>query len=411
VLAESTPYWQLLEVACAQMAREYGYRQIRLPIVEQTDLFDRTIGHATDIIEKEMYTFTDRNGVSLSLRPEGTAGCVRAGIEHGLFYNQVQRLWYMGPMFRHERPQKGRYRQFHQFGLEAFGMPGPHVDAEHMLMCAGLWKKLGISEHIKLEINSLGNIASRANYRKVLVDYFQKNRAHLDEDSVRRLETNPLRILDTKNPALSELVLHAPKITEHLDAESLQHFEKLCALLDEAKLSYTVNPKIVRGLDYYQLTVYEWITTELGAQGTVCAGGRYDTLVEQLGGKPTTAVGFAMGLERLVLIIEQAKTLENKVDIYFVLAGEAAMNKGLQVAEELRLAIPGIKIETNLVDSSFKSQFKKADKSGARFAFTIAEDELAHDKITVKYLREEKPQELLSVSELVNFLHHNKGEK
>lgn len=404
VLPEVTPYWEALEKACCEIAREYGYRQIRLPIVEQTELFDRTIGHATDIIEKEMYTFEDRNGQSLSLRPEGTAVCVRAGIEHGLFYNQVQRLWYLGPMFRHERPQKGRYRQFHQFGIEAFGMPGPHIDAEHIFLSANLWKKLGISEQVKLEINSLGNRVSRANYREVLVNYFQKHHQDLDEDSLRRLETNPLRILDSKNPALSEIIANAPKITEHLDAQSQAHFEKLCFLLDQGGLTYTINPKIVRGLDYYQLTVYEWMTTELGAQGTICAGGRYDSLVEQLGGKPAAGVGFAIGLERIVLMMQQAQVRENPVDIYFVLIGEAAMNKGLVIAEHIRQAFPGLKIETNLLEAGFKSQFKKADKSGARMACLIAEDELAQDKITVKYLREEKPQVSMTLGELLSYL-------
>ncbi len=404
LLPDTTPYWQVLEKACSEIASEYGYHEIRLPIVEMTELFDRTIGHATDIIEKEMYTFEDRNGMSLSLRPEGTAVCVRAGIEHGLFYNQVQRLWYLGPMFRHERPQKGRYRQFHQFGIEAFGMAGPHIDAEHIFMAANLWEKLGISESVKLEINSLGNLSSRANYREILVNYFQSHKNELDEDSLRRLETNPLRILDSKNPALSELVANAPKITEHLDAESRAHFETLCGLLDSANLAYSINPKIVRGLDYYQLTVYEWITTELGAQGTICAGGRYDTLVEQLGGKPSTGVGFAMGLERVVLMMRERKAEENSVDLYFVLLGDAAMSKGLALAEQLRLAIPGLKIECNLGESGFKSQFKKADKSGARLACIIAEEELAQNKVTIKYLREEKPQELMTLSTLVDFL-------
>lgn len=407
VLPDTTPYWEALEKACLELAHQYAYRQIRLPIVEQTELFDRTIGHATDIIEKEMYTFEDRNGMSLSLRPEGTAVCVRAGIEHGLFYNQVQRLWYLGPMFRHERPQKGRYRQFHQFGVEAFGMPGPHIDAEHIFLSAALWKKLGISEQVKLEINSLGNRDSRAKYREVLVNYFQKHREHLDEDSIRRLETNPLRILDSKNPALAEIIAHAPKITEHLDPESQAHFEKLCRLLDAGGVAYTINPNIVRGLDYYQLTVYEWITTELGAQGTICAGGRYDTLVEQLGGKPAPGVGFAMGLERIVLMMQQAEIRQNSPDIYVVLMGDEAMSKGLVLAEQWRQALPRLKIETHLLEAGFKSQFKKADKSGARLACIIAEDELRQNSITIKYLREEKPQLTLSFDECLNYL---KGE-
>ncbi len=406
ILPEATPYWQMVEDACRTLTGRYGYQEIRLPIVEQTALFSRTIGEVTDIVEKEMYTFEDRDGDSITLRPEGTAGCVRAIVqEQDLLYNQkALRLWYMGPMFRHERPQKGRYRQFHQFGAEAFGMAGPDVDVEQLLMIHRLWRKLGLSKHIELQINTLGTAACRQRYRDALVSYFAKHSDQLDEDSQRRLTTNPLRILDSKNPAMRVVIESAPKMLDYLDDASQQHFKGLCELLDAAEVPYVLNPTLVRGLDYYGLTVYEWVTDMLGAQGTICAGGRYDTLVEQIGGKPTPAVGFALGLERTVLLLQQVHQCRYQPHVCFVLMGDAAIKKGLVFAEQLRHALPWLRVVTNLSGGSFKSQFKRADKSEARWALIIGDDELVTNKVSIKDLREDHQQQQLTFDELKHFL-------
>ena len=366
------------------------YSEIRLPIVEQTPLFKRAIGEVTDVVEKEMYTFEDRNGDSLTLRPEGTAGCVRAGIEHGLLYNQEQRLWYIGPMFRHERPQKGRYRQFHQIGAEAFGLQGPDIDAELIMLTARWWRELGISGHVALELNSIGSLEARANYRDALVAYLEQFKDKLDEDCKRRMYTNPLRVLDSKNPDVQALLNGAPTLGDYLDEESKTHFAGLCALLDDAGIRYTVNQRLVRGLDYYNRTVFEWVTTSLGSQGTVCAGGRYDGLVEQLGGRATPGVGFAMGLERLVLLV-QAVNPEFKadpvVDIYLVASGTDTQSAAMRLAEQVRDALPGVKLMTNHGGGNFKKQFARADKWGARVALVLGESEIADGNVVVKDLR------------------------
>jgi len=388
-----------------QTMKAYGYREIRTPIIESTDLFCRSIGEVTDIVEKEMYTFADRNGDSLSLRPEGTASCVRAGIQHGLLHNQTQRLWYAGPMFRHERPQKGRYRQFHQFGVEAYGIATPDIDAELILMGARLWKALQLKD-IRLELNSLGSATARANYRKVLVDYFQAHKNALDEDSQQRLKTNPLRILDSKNPDMQALNNAAPSLLDYLDEESAQDFKVLRSILDAAGIAYTINPRLVRGLDYYCKTVFEWVTDQLGAQGTVCAGGRYDGLVAQLGGRETHAIGFALGIERLLALQEQSRqqVVADEVDVYLLLQGEGAELKGLLLAERLRSAIPELKLLTHCGGGSFKSQMKKADKSGAAIALILGEAEIGSNKIAVKFLRTSEDQQLVADADLVGFL-------
>ena len=404
ILPADTPYWQQLESEIRAVLAQYGYREIRFPIVEKTELFKRSIGEVTDIVEKEMYTFEDRNGDSLSLRPEGTACCVRAGIQHSLLANQqVQRLWYMGPMFRHERPQKGRYRQFHQVGVEAFGMHGPDLDAELILMSARLWQRLGL-DGLELQINSLGTSEARAVYREELVAYFNAHREQLDADSLRRLESNPLRILDTKNPDMRALVEAAPKLSDYLDDASREHFDGLRGLLDAAGLRYTVNPCLVRGLDYYSRTVFEWVTDRLGAQGTVCAGGRFDVLVEQLGGKPTPAAGFAVGLERLLALVREQLQPQHLPHAYLVLVGEAAQRQGLILAERLRDAQPGLRLVTHCGGGSFKSQFKRADKSGARVALVLGDDEVAQGTVGVKYLREDREQETLPQAALAEHL-------
>lgn len=404
ILPDVSAYWSFLEETCRAIVARYGYREIRLPEVEQTDLFKRTIGEVTDIVEKEMYTFTDRNGDSLTLRPEGTAGCVRAGIQHGLFYKQIQRLWYMGPMFRHERPQKGRYRQFYQLGVETFGMSGPDIDAELIFMCARLWKELGVADQVELQLNSLGTRESRTKYREKLIDYFKHNADALDADSERRLMTNPLRILDSKNPEMKEVIAGAPKLLDYLDEASQRHFEELCEILDKAGLTYVRNPTLVRGLDYYGLTVFEWVTNALGAQGTVCAGGRYDDLVQQLGGRPTPAAGFAAGLERIVLLLQATRESAFQPDIYCVLVGEQATNYGLLLAEELRDKLPNKRIETNLAGGSFKSQFKRADKSGAEWALVIGDEEMKTNKVALKHLRgNQQQQQQLSLDDLIAF--------
>ena len=404
VLPDDSHRWQSFEAIIQKLMTSYGYKEIRMPLVESTDLFCRSIGEVTDIVEKEMYTFEDRNGDKLTLRPEGTASCVRAGIQHGLLYNQIQRLWYSGPMFRHERPQKGRYRQFHQFGVEAYGIATPDIDAELIFISARLWRQLGLKD-VRLELNTLGSNQARADYKQILVEYLNKHIDLLDEDSLRRLETNPLRILDSKNPALKEILDNAPALLDHLDDESRQQFDKLKASLDAAGIEYTINPRLVRGLDYYCKTVFEWVTDELGAQGTICAGGRYDGLVEQLGGKLTPAIGFALGMERILSLLEtQQEQQAETIDIYFVLLGEDSSVKGLQLAEEIREQLPDVKMIAHCGGGSMKSQMKKADKSGAKIALILGEDELKNTQVTVKYLREKKEQESVDFEKLTLFL-------
>lgn len=396
-LPADTALWQRIEGSLKQVLASYGYSEIRMPIVEQTPLFKRAIGEVTDVVEKEMYTFDDRNGESLTLRPEGTAGCVRAGIEHGLLYNQEQRLWYMGPMFRYERPQKGRYRQFHQLGAEVFGLQGPDVDAELIMLTARWWKVLGIADHVRLELNSIGSLEARANYREALVAFLEQHKETLDEDSKRRMYTNPLRVLDSKNPDVQTLLNDAPQLMDHLDDESRQHFQGLCALLDDAGIAYRINQRLVRGLDYYNRTVFEWVTESLGAQGTVCGGGRYDGLVEQLGGRATPAVGFAIGLERLVLLV-QAVNPEFEptrvVDVYVIASGQGVQSAAMQLAEKLRDEAPELKLMTNFGGGNFKKQFARADKWGARVALVVGEDEVKAGQVVVKDLRSGDQQTL-----------------
>lgn len=365
---------------------EYGYREVGLPVLESTQLFQRLVGEDTDIVEKEMYTFDDRNGDSLTMRPEGTAGCVRMAQQHGLAFNQVQRLWYQGPMFRYERPQKGRYRQFEQIGVECFGMEGPDIDAELLFLLSRMWKALGINEAVHLELNSLGSTESRAGYREALVSYFSKYESDLDEDSRRRLQTNPLRILDSKEERTRRLLDEAPRLNEFLDDESKQHFDGLCALLDRSQMPYTVNPMIVRGLDYYNRTVFEWVTDSLGAQGTVCGGGRYDGLMEQIGGKPTPAVGFAMGIERLALMLESTFDAPAQADVYIASQGDGVRNQALLLAESIRDANAALRVIAHCGDGKFKSQFKKADAMGASVTLVLGEEEVAADKVGVKHL-------------------------
>ena len=399
--------WQYVESSIRQVVASYGYQEIRTPIVESTDLFKRSIGEVTDIVEKEMYTFADRNSDSLTLRPEGTASVVRAGNEHGLLYNQQQRLWYLGPMFRHERPQKGRYRQFNQFGVEVFGLAGPDIDAEVILLSARLWKKLGIDQHVILEINSLGSAEARAEYKNLLIAFLRTRESELDEDSLRRLQSNPLRVLDSKNTQVQNVVKDAPKLIDCLDEDSAKHFEGLCERLDNLGIQYRVNPALVRGLDYYNRTVFEWVTDSLGAQGTVCAGGRYDGLVEQLGGKPTQGVGFAMGLERIVLMLQTFRldeNLESVVDIYVTVMDESVELYAKQVSEKLRDALPQIKVMNHCGGGNFKKQMKRADQSGASVALIIGQDEMSSQAVAVKYLREQQPQETVLVKELTHFI-------
>ncbi|MDZ7751237.1 MAG: histidine--tRNA ligase [Gammaproteobacteria bacterium] len=393
ILPADTPFWQHLEGVVTGTLGAYGYDEVRLPLLERTELFSRSIGEVTDIVEKEMYTFSDRSGDSLTLRPEGTAGCVRAAIQNALVRGQ-QRLWYQGPMFRYERPQKGRYRQFHQIGAEVFGLAGPDVDAELILMTARMWRELGLGG-LTLELNSLGSPESRRAYREELVAYMGAHEDRLDDDSRRRLATNPLRILDSKNPDMAGLIAAAPRLLDHLDGESREHFDALCARLEAAGVAYRLNPLLVRGLDYYSRTVFEWTTTELGAQGTVCAGGRYDGLVEQLGGRPVPAVGFAMGLERLVALIRQAgvEPIHHIPHAYLVMVGEGVGEQGVALAEQWRDAVPGLRLTVHCGGGSFKSQMKKADASGARVALVMGEDELARGEVAFKDLRGGAPQQ------------------
>lgn len=387
-LPTQSPLWQKLENTVKQVVSAYGYNEVRMPIVEETNLFSRAVGEETDVVSKEMYTFDDRNGDSLTLRPEGTAGCVRSCIQNSLINRDEQRLWYMGPMFRHERPQKGRYRQFHQCGVEVFGLNGPDVDAELIMMTARLWRELGINEHVRLELNSIGSTEDRANYRTALVAFLEQHIDVLDEDCKRRMHTNPLRVLDTKNPDVQAILGDAPRLSEYLGEESKEHFAGLCELLDAAGIEYTVNERLVRGLDYYNRTVFEWITESLGAQGTVCGGGRYDGLVEQLGGKATPAVGFAMGLERLVLMLETLELTEvrRSVDVYMVTAGEGTMMAGMKLAETLREQVSGLRVMNHFGGGNFKKQFKRADKVGAAVALVLGENEVADNTVVLKDL-------------------------
>ncbi|MDH1314554.1 histidine--tRNA ligase [Shewanella xiamenensis] len=407
ILPTQSPLWQKVEAVLRSSVAAYGYSEIRTPIVENTDLFKRSIGEVTDIVEKEMYTFEDRNGDSLTLRPEGTASTVRAGNEHGLLYNQEQRLWYLGPMFRHERPQKGRYRQFHQFGVEVYGIGSADIDAEVLMLSARLWEKLGISEHVTLELNTLGDPAERAAYREALIAFLEQHKDKLDEDSQRRMYSNPLRVLDSKDPQVQSILGDAPALMDYLGEESSQHFAQLRELLDAVGIQYRVNPRLVRGLDYYNRTVFEWVTNSLGSQGTVLAGGRYDGLVAQLGGKETPAVGFAMGLERIVLLLETLALTQDipaEVDVYVAAMGDNCLVEAIKVAQELRSALPTLRVMSHCGGGNLKKQMKRADKSGAQVALLIGEEELAEGVVTVKYLRNDNEQQRVARNALSAFL-------
>ncbi|MGB5512629.1 MAG: histidine--tRNA ligase [Woeseiaceae bacterium] len=405
ILPEVSGTWRYLESVVREIVESYGYSEIRLPLLEYTDLFKRSIGEVTDIVEKEMYTFADRNGESLTLRPEATAGMVRAGMTNGLLHNQRQKLWTAGPMFRYEKPQQGRYRQFHQFDVEALGYDGPDVDAELIIMSARMWQRLGI-ERIRLEINSLGVPESRQRYRQALVEYFSDVKNQLDEDSIRRLEQNPLRILDSKNPDLQDIVEAAPVMLDYLDDTSAAHFAGLRSLLDAAGIEYTVNRRLVRGLDYYSRTVFEWVTDALGSQGAVCSGGRYDGLVEKLGGRPTPAIGWAMGIERFVALFEACggKAPSPAADVYLAAVGDGTLQRAFTLAEELRDRIPGICVAMNLGGGSFKSQLKRADKSEARYALVLGEQELSEGRIGLKPLRSDEEQTSVALDDLADVL-------
>ena len=408
-LPSETGVWQMVETVLRQVASRYGFAEIRMPIVESTALFKRSIGEVTDIVEKEMYTFEDRNGDSLTLRPEGTASCVRAGNQHGLLYNQEQRLWYMGPMFRHERPQKGRYRQFHQFGLEAFGIATPDIDAEVIMLSARLWQELGLTEHVTLELNSLGSNEERAQYRDALVAFLTEKEHLLDEDSKRRMHTNPLRVLDSKNPEVQAALVGAPKLTDYFGEQSTAHFQSVCQRLDAVGINYVINERLVRGLDYYNRTVFEWVTSSLGAQGTVCAGGRYDGLVEQLGGKATPGIGFAIGIERLVLMLtslEKIKNVRSAVDAYVIMLGEQVEITANSLAEQWRDQAPDTRIQCHCGGGNMKKQMKRADKSGAQIALILGEDELANNSVTVKYLRGQQEQQTVALEQVPSILTH-----
>ena len=398
-----SPLWQWIEGQVRQILSSYGYSEVRMPIVESTPLFARAIGEVTDVVSKEMYTFWD-NDEQLTLRPEGTAGCVRAAIEHGWIYNNEQRLWYMGPMFRHERPQKGRYRQFHQAGVEVFGIATPEIDAELIILTARLWKALGIDQHVSLQLNSIGSLEARANYRSALVAFLENHRDLMSEEEKERLVKNPLRILDTKNQALQDVLDGAPKLLDYLDDESREHFAQLCGLLDAVGIQYEINPKLVRGLDYYNKTVFEWVTSALGAQGTVCGGGRYDGLVEQLGGHATSGVGFAMGLERLVLLVQEVNKsipVKSAVDIYVVYQGEGTTLTAFQLAEKLRSELPHLSTMLHCSGGNFKKQFKRADKSGATLALVLGESEVQNNQVVVKHLLGAAEQQTIDVANLI----------
>ena len=398
-----SPLWQWIEGQVRQILSSYGYSEVRMPIVESTPLFARAIGEVTDVVSKEMYTFWD-NDEQLTLRPEGTAGCVRAAIEHGWIYNNEQRLWYMGPMFRHERPQKGRYRQFHQAGVEVFGIATPEIDAELIILTARLWKALGIDQHVFLQLNSIGSLEARANYRSALVAFLENHQDLMSEEEKERLVKNPLRILDTKNQALQDVLDGAPKLLDYLDDESREHFAQLCGLLDAVGIQYEINPKLVRGLDYYNKTVFEWVTSALGAQGTVCGGGRYDGLVEQLGGHATSGVGFAMGLERLVLLVQEVNKsipVKSAVDIYVVYQGEGTTLAAFQLAEKLRSELPHLSTMLHCSGGNFKKQFKRADKSGATLALVLGESEVQNNQVVVKHLLGAAEQQTIDVANLI----------
>jgi len=414
ILPPETLLWHHVENTMRRIFQGHGYHEIRFPILEKTELFKRSIGEITDIVEKEMYTFLDRNEESLTLRPEGTASCVRAGIQHGLFYNQIQRLWYSGPFFRYERPQKGRYRQFHQCSAEVFGLEGPDIDAELIMMSALVLEKLGLKSFVKLQINSLGTLESRKAYRQHLVQYFEKNKHQLDEDSLRRLDKNPLRILDSKNPDMQKLIGGAPKLIDHLDQAAYEHFEKLHEYLSHAGIAFEVNPFLVRGLDYYSKTVFEWVTDKLGAQGTLCAGGRYDTLVEQLGGKATPAIGFSFGMERTVLLLQQAgfnHRAEAALHAYLITDSDESFAAGLKLANYLRSKVPSLRLQLHCGGGSLKNQFKKADKSGAQYAIIIGEHERKTRSVSLKTLREDLPQHTMHQDELAEYLRLNISKK
>jgi histidyl-tRNA synthetase len=404
ILPTESPLWQYLEGQVKEVLDQYGYREIRMPIVESTELFARGVGEHTDVVEKEMYTFLDRNEESLTLRPEGTAGCVRAALQHGLTHNQVQRLWYQGPMFRYERPQKGRYRQFFQIGAETFGVGSPDIDAELIILTHRLFKKLGVSESLTLHLNTLGSSEARARFRKALVDYLEGVKDQLDEDSQRRLYVNPMRILDSKSKSTQALLDNAPQFKDYIDEESVEHFDRLCALLTAAGVAYVVNPRLVRGLDYYTKTVFEWMTDALGAQGTVCGGGRYDGLVPLLGGKPTPASGFAMGVDRLLLLLDALDVIPagiyDTVDVYMVVAGEQAELAAFSLAEAVRSLPSKPRLQMNCGGGSFKSQMKKADKSGACIALILGDDEAAQKVVQVKDLRGDSEQKTLAWDDL-----------
>lgn len=405
VLPQESPLWQKVEHILKSTVSSYGYSEVRMPIVESTSLFVRSIGEVTDVVEKEMYTFDD-NGDSLSLRPEGTAGCVRACIEHGIIHNQERRLWYTGPMFRHERPQKGRYREFHQFGVEIFGVSQPEMDAEVILLTSRIWKKFGIQDRLVLELNSLGSSEERARYRDSLVEFLRAHEDVLDEDCRRRMYTNPLRVLDTKNQDIQKLLAEAPKLSDCFGDETKQHFGRLKEILDANGIAYRINERLVRGLDYYNNTVFEWVTDALGAQGTVCGGGRYDGLVEQLGGQPSPAVGFAIGLERFVLLLQTIgySDVENTVDVFFCAQGDEAVKQSFAICESIRNDIPDLRLMLNCSGGNFKKQFKRADKSGAAYALVLGETELADGIIGIKNLRQESEQINVKLSELTNEL-------
>jgi len=395
VLPQDSANWRRLENVFANCLSRYAYQEIRFPIVESTQLFKRTIGEVTDIVEKEMYTFTDLNGDSLTLRPEGTAGCLRACLEHGLLHNQQQKLWYLGPMFRHEKPQKGRYRQFHQLGVEALGMDGVAIELELISMCRRIWRELGIEQSLRLQINTIGELSERQDFRARLVAFLTPLASQLDADSQRRLTRNPLRILDSKNPEVQALLRDAPSLFDSLSDASREKFNALCQGLDAMGIAYDINPLLVRGLDYYGHTVFEWVTDQLGSQATVCAGGRYDVLVEQLGGNATPAIGFAMGVERLLLLMETLGATLNEAPVpsfFLVAVSDEARQQALLIAEELRDANPNWQVITNTAGGSFKSQFKKADKSGADYALILGDDELQQNKVSVKNLRRDEEQ-------------------
>jgi len=404
ILPDQTPLWQFFEAQVKSVFDQYGYQEIRMPIAEKTDLFCRSIGEATDVVEKEMYTFADRNGDNMTLRPEGTASCVRAAQEHGLTYNQVQRLWYHGPMFRYERPQKGRQRQFHQFGAEVYGLDGPDVDAELIIMTARLWRQLGLQEAVTLQLNTLGSASARAAYRTDLVAFLQVNMQLLDADSQRRVSTNPLRVLDSKDSNTQALLNGAPDFYGYLDDESRVHFERLRELLDAAGISYVINPRLVRGLDYYCKTVFEWVTDKLGSQGTVCGGGRYDGMIEQLGGKPTPAVGWAMGVERMILLLQEMQQepagLGQQADVYLAHIGDDASVRTMQLAEQLRTDISGLRLLWHCGGGSLKNQMKKADRCGAKVVLIMGDDELAQDQIQIKPLQGQGEQQSIPLSQV-----------